>query len=270
MGLTAKILRNEKFFRDTWGYFRQRGRGHRVDAAPIFVLGCGHSGTSVLLRLLGAHSKIYGVPYESRVFTHPGLKQRLTMKIWNRNTVAHQKHRWAEKTPLHVRMLDKIFAMYPEARVLFVVRDGRDVSVSIRKRFGSFEKGLRRWVDDNRQGMNWIEDPRVMEVRYEDLVKQYDETMPRICSFIGEEFEQGLVDFHETPAYMFSQGVNNPGSGSGKDHKAYRNWQINQKLFDGSGKWKKEMTEEEKLQFKADRDAMQLLTGFGYASGEDW
>jgi hypothetical protein len=109
-----------------------------------------------------------------------------------------------------------------------------------------------------------------MEVRYEDLVKEYDETMPRICSFIGEEFEQGLVDFHETPAYMFSQGVNNPGSGSGKDHKAYRNWQINQKLFDGSGKWKKEMTEEEKLQFKADGDAMQLLTGFGYASGEDW
>lgn len=222
------------------------------------------------MRLLGAHSKIYGVPYESRVFTHPGPKQQLTTMIWNRNSIAHRKHRWVEKTPAHVRMIDKIFARYPEARVLFVVRDGRDVAVSIRKRLGDFSKGIRRWVGDNRQGLNWTDDPRVMQVSYEELVKKYEETMPRICHFIGEAFEQGLVDYHETPAYIFSQGVRNPGSGSGKDHKEYRNWQINQKLFDGSGKWVKEMTEAEKTLFKADREALQMLVELGYASDEAW
>ena len=270
MGLTAKILRNENFFQDTWGYFRQRQRGHRIEAAPIFVLGCGHSGTSVLLRLLGAHSKIYGIPYESRVFTHPDIKQRLTSKIWNRNTIAHCKHRWVEKTPIHVRMIDRIFVRYPDARVLFVVRDGRDVSVSLRKRFGDYDKSLRRWVNDNHQGLNWVKDPRVMQVHYEDLVKNYDQTMPGICKFIGETFEEGLVDYHETPAYMFSTGVRNPGSGSGKDHKEYRNWQINQKLFDGSGKWVKEMTAEEKACFKADEEATKMLIDFGYAADDSW
>lgn len=270
MGLTEKLLRNERFFLYTWQYLKQRWRGHRIESAPIFLVGCGHSGTSVLLRLLGAHSSIYGVPYESRVFKHPGLKQRLTSMIWNRNTVAQQKRRWVEKTPLHVRMIDRIFARYPEARVVFLVRDGRDVTVSMRKRFGEFETGLRRWVDDNRRGIAWKDDPRVMIVHYEDLVKRYDEIMPCICNFIGEVFEEQLVNYHQTPAYMFSDEVRNPGSGSGKDHKNYRNWQINQKLFDGSGKWIKEMTAEEKQRFKENPEAMRMLIDFGYATGDDW
>lgn len=270
MGLTAKILENERLFPDTWEYIRQRARGYRIKAAPVFVVGCGHSGTSVLLRLLGAHSKIYGVPYESKVFRYPGLKQRITAKIWNRNTVAQRKHRWAEKTPVHVRMIDRIFALYPEAKVLFIVRDGRDVAVSIRKRFGDFDLGLRRWVDDNRQGLNWSDDPRVMMIRYEDLVRQYDETMPRICKFIGEAFEEGLIAYHEAPAYALSKETRKPGTEWRRDHAEYRTWQMSQKLFDGSGKWIKEMTEEEKVRFKADREASQMLIDFGYAAGNDW
>ena len=94
--------------------------------------------------------------------------------------------------------------------------------------------------------------------------------MRRICQFIGEAFEEELIAYHETPAYIFSKGVKNPGSGSGKDHKEYRNWQINQQLFDGSGKWVKEMTEVEKTSFKADKDAVQMLINFGYTTGNDW
>ena len=45
---------------------------------------------------------------------------------------------------------------------------------------------------------------------------------------------------------------------------------MNQKLFDGSGKWIKEMTETEKARFKADKGASQLLIDFGYATNSDW
>ena len=271
MGITSKVLRNEGLVRNTGKYLLQKIRGHRVSAPPIFLVGCGHSGTSILQRLLGEHSGIYGVPYESRIFEYENFKKWLTMRIWNRETVVRAKHRWVEKTPMHVRLIDRIFSSFPEARVLLVIRDGRDVSVSFRKRFGDFESGLERWVEDNRLGLAWRDDPRVMIVRYEDLVQRYDETMPGICAFIDESFEEGMLTFHEKPAYYHSEEVTaNPGSESGKDHKYYRNWQVNQKLFDGSGKWIKEMTEDEKAVFKADKQAMEYLRDFGYASGDDW
>jgi len=270
LGLTARILENENFFPDTWSYFRQRIRGNRIEAAPIFVVGCPHSGTSVLLRLLGAHSKIYGVPYESKVFRYPDLKQRLTFKIWNRNAIAQGKHRWAEKTPTHVQMIDRIFNMHSEAKVIFIIRDGRDVAVSMRQRFGEFEIGLSDWVNNNRQGLRWSNDPRVMKIRYEDLVKQYDDTMPAICKFIGEPFEEGLIAFHEMPTYDLVQETKSPGSEWRKDHAELRTWQMSQKLYDGSGKWIKEMTEAEKMYFKADKVAQQMLIDFGYSTDENW
>ncbi len=221
-----------------------------------------------MLRLLGAHSRIYGVSYESRIFFRSKFQRRLAFWLWNRNAVARGKHRWVEKTPMHVQVIDRIFERFPNARIIFVVRDGRDAVVSMRKRYGNYERGLKRWLDDNRDGLKWINDDRVMMLKYEDLVRNYEEFMPRVCEFIGEEFEEDMLSFHEQPAYVFSKELSHPGSRAGRDHQQFRNWQINQKLFDGSGTWKKDMTEEEKVLFK--EQASDLLMQFGYADNSDW
>jgi len=50
--------------------------------------------------------------------------------------------------------------------------------------------------------------------------------------------------------------------------KNLRNWQINQPLFDGRGRWIKEMTEDDKVIFKD--KAQKYLEKFGYADANSW
>ncbi|MCL1888154.1 MAG: sulfotransferase, partial [Kiritimatiellaeota bacterium] len=47
-----------------WGLARLLGAKPCSD--PVFVVGCGHSGTSLVMRVLGEHSAFCAVPYESR------------------------------------------------------------------------------------------------------------------------------------------------------------------------------------------------------------
>ena len=51
--------------------------------SPIFIVGCGHSGTSIMLALLDAHSKIEVIPDESWVFFRNILKRIYLLRKWD-------------------------------------------------------------------------------------------------------------------------------------------------------------------------------------------
>jgi hypothetical protein len=58
-----------------------------------------------------------------------------------------------------------------------------------------------------------------------------------------------------------------PPSAHEAQHRQYRNWQINQPLFDGRGKWKR-MTSEEKRMVK--EIAGHMLVECGYVGDNNW
>ena len=268
MGLTAKILSRERP-RQYFDFLRNYSKGARLESPPIFIVGCGHSGTSLLLKILGVHSHIHAIPFESRAFLKSMWKIRMARLFWYKNAVAAGKRRWAEKTPAHVHAIGRILEIYPDARILLIIRDGRDVAVSLRKRTGNFAAGVARWVRDNRAAEPYWNHPQVLRFTYEELVGDFGATMARICEFIGEPYEEGMRNFHERPLDPSSpKTAGRPPSEAGRHHAQLRKWQISQALFNGSGKWQEGMSAEEKALFK--QKAGQMLIDYGYAEDLNW
>jgi hypothetical protein len=241
---------------------------------PIFIVGCGHSGTSLLLAMLGSHSRICAIPEETRLaynyLTNSAELRRDTnwmIRYFDMLAISENKMRWVEKTPKHVYSIPLIRQLFPGCKFLILLRDGRDVAASIEARYGSLEEGIKRWIFDNRVGEPFWNDEDVCVLRYEDIVESPEATMRKTLNFAGEEFEEAVLHSHEKPKYYYSKKIEKPADTSVAHHDQYRNWQINQKLFDGRGRWR-QLTDEKKAIIK--RAAGDMLVEYGYASDLNW
>jgi len=246
--------------------FRRHLAGIELDGPPTYIVGCGHSGTSLLLAILGAHSRLYAIPFESYLAFKAPEEQEKLLEKFERETLAAGKRRWVEKTPKHVRRIEELFEQTPNARILVMLRDERDVACSIRARTDDFEKGVERWVRDNRRAEEYRSHPQVQWVRYEDIIVDFDEAVKGALEAVGESYEPDLRHYHRTEKHYYDEKVERPDSA--KDHEQLRNWQINQPVFDGRGRWKIEMSEEEKVLFK--EKAGEMLLRYGYAEDLGW
>lgn len=246
------------------GWVDPHRRAVDTSARPIFLCGCSHSGTTLLLRMLGQHPDVYAVPYESNIFCTPRTRHThvASMRAWEADAAKAGRSRVCEKTPNHVFHLDRLLRFYPAARVCVLVRDGRDVAASLGKRWhGDVERAIRKWVDAIETGNRWLDDERVLAVRYEDLVRLPEETMRRVCDHVGVPFSADVVD--DRPfRYAGADGTEKPETVVGEDHHRYRAWQVNQPRFDGSGRWRQSLTPEQ--QALCHRIAGPLLADLGY------
>ncbi|MGH8773902.1 MAG: sulfotransferase [Jiangellaceae bacterium] len=113
------------------------------------------------------------------------------------------KPRYGDKTPMHVQHLHRLGRMFPEARFVHIIRDGRDVALSyLSVAWGpSTIEGAavewRRRVRQGRRAGRRLGSGRYREIRYEDLVADPERVVGQICQFLGLPWDDALLRHHE-------------------------------------------------------------------------
>jgi LPS sulfotransferase NodH len=197
---------------------------HHSEERHIVMGGAPRSGTTLLRKLFDRHPEICSGA-ETKLFVPAAynlawLAQSYTIPLSELGAMRHDassqgsfidafaarvradagKSRWAEKTPQNIRNLDWILERFPKASVVHIIRDGRDVICSMRQHpdwrwlDGQWQKVLvprplewyaERWLADTASGMAWRDDPRYVEIRYEDLVAKPSGVLRTVCDGIG-------------------------------------------------------------------------------------
>lgn len=186
---------------------------------PIFIVGCQRSGTTLLRLMLDSHPAISCGP-ETRFLDD---LERITGSEWHRLqqygfpksyweakiaelfASVHRDYasrrgrtRWADKTPRYALQLDFIDRLFPDAQVLHVIRDGRDVVASHRARSGysSAVRAVEKWpryIRTAREVGTRLGGDRYLELRYEDLVAETERTMRAVLAFVGEPWDPAVL-----------------------------------------------------------------------------
>ena len=119
------------------------------------------------------------------------------------------KARWGDKTPLYMQHLDLLERLFPDARFVHLIRDGRDAALS----FLSVPAGLMtegwghprdaagfacQWateVASARELGARVGGQRYRELRYEALVADPEGELRTVCAFAGLEFDPAMLDY---------------------------------------------------------------------------
>jgi hypothetical protein len=119
-----------------------------------------------------------------------------------------------DKSPGYVRCIPTLHGLWPQARFVHLIRDGRDVCLSAVnwKKADRVFRDHATWPQEPiaTAALWWERSVRLgreagaalprdlyLEVRYEDVVAEPEGACRRICAFLGLEYDEAMVRFHE-------------------------------------------------------------------------
>jgi hypothetical protein len=247
--------------------------------APVFVLGCGRSGTKLLYHTLLSAGGFAVYHAESNAFNLLGLRfgslerrenRRDLLDHWLRSmlfyrsglsheeieprileecrnagdflrilmeTIARKQgvERWAECTPLHLLYLPVIKKLLPDALIVHIIRDGRDVAVSLdrigwikpfawdRKRRLLAPAIFWKWIVSKSRKYGQALGQDYMEVHYEDVVEKPRETLARIGVFIDHDLDYDRIQ-QNAQGSMVDPNSSFRGDGQEKESNPVGRW----------------------------------------------
>jgi len=209
-----------------------------AEPAPVFVVGFLRSGTTLVQEVLAAHSGVFVADEtelaaalrleliriagpQGTVFDQlervgaDGIRQ-LRSCYWHKAEQRYGplvKHAlFVDKTTLNTLELGLLDAVFPDAKLIFVQRDPRDVCLSCfmqTLQASAVSVHLLDWQDTQRlyvDVMRWwfFVKPRLRmvyyELRYEAAVTEFADTFRALFAFLGLAWQQEVTEFHRQTA----------------------------------------------------------------------
>ncbi|MBI5841139.1 MAG: sulfotransferase [Chloroflexi bacterium] len=297
----------------------------------FFIFGHARSGTTLLMRLIRLHPEVH-CNYQAHFFTRqpllkslvntPEVEEWLTRKSnrWNqgrdlsplvlraaadfimeRDAIREGKRIVGDKSPsstIHGQAVRDMHAVYPDAKLVYIVRDGRDVLISerfrnlveeskflkiedkriieeLRKDQAQFTNGTRSIFTEaviRRVAKGWVTNLQETEdegrrllgenyygMRYEDLLAHPFDEMQKLWKFLGVQADRSLEKT------IVEEMTSNPD----EEWQARRNGDISSFLPKGqAGNWARLFTEKDKAVFK--EAAGEMLVKWGYEKDLNW
>lgn len=167
--------------------------------------------------------------------------------------------RWGDKSPIYSDYMDLIQRIFPNAQFIHIIRDGRDVSVSMLKTYHSArffyvdlyyaaEVWKQRVIMARRSGQR-MGQSNYYELHYEDLTANPEEEIRKICEYLDEKFDNVMTEpYSVAKMFYHSKGIH---SNTRKPLNT-----------DSVGRWKVAMSDQDQRLFQS--VACDLLRELGY------
>lgn len=207
---------------------------------PVFVTGCGHTGTTLLAAKLGNHTQVHTIERETSAFI-PELgmvRAHAEARQWVEQAERDGKTHLVEKTPKHVHCVPRIQRVFPQARFIVITRNPLDTVASLHKRHDKLQRSAERWALDSAPTSALVANAGALRVRYEELCLNPEHEFQRICTFLGLPWEPAMIGAGET-VYENT---------SGHANMQLRRQQVREAITPRIGTWRKTLSPEQARQ----------------------
>jgi len=205
----------------------------------LFIVGMPRSGTSLVEQILASHTQVHGAGeldtmrklvfpilsnlpdnYVRQQNSENVLNEIKTLREGYLNALAElnvSEKIITDKMPLNFRHIGLICAMFPEAPIIYMRRDPRDVALSIYSRYFSdghyyaTECGnIAHFIGASQRLMaHWkmVYPERILELEFEQLVAEPEIETQRLAQFCGLQWQPKCLDFHQRndASYTYSR-----------------------------------------------------------------
>jgi hypothetical protein len=184
----------------------KRIESKRFSAPPIYIGGCGRSGTTLLLSILSAHNDIFACPKELELFVGSKNEGKMLVipniyrlyRTFIGNRIKKTAIRYCEKSPSNIKHIEQINQLHGgDFKMIHILRDGRDVILSKHPKKGDlYWVDPERWINDVSIGLKYLDHPNIHTIKYEELVTDYENIIKGICAFLDIPLSREILQWH--------------------------------------------------------------------------